>query len=229
MKLIALAAIVAGLAWFVVANGGGGLADLDGDDLAQIAALVLVGSLVASGILASRQRGGTMVAQALAWFLVIIALVAGYEYRTELSIMATRVTSGLIPGAPVTATDGDARTVTLTRRGSSFVTSAEVNGTPARFVVDTGASRVVLTAETAGAAGIDVDSLSFTIPVATANGMTQAAAARLETLAIGGIARRNIAVLVARDGQLFENLLGINFLDTLTSYQVRGNRMVLTD
>lgn len=229
MKLAVLAAIIAGLAWFIVANGGGRLGDLTGDDLAQLAALLLIGSLVASGVLASRQRGGTMAAQALAWLLVIVALVAGYEYRTELSIMANRVTSGLIPGAAITTRGDGATTVTLTRRGASFITAAKVNGTDTRFVVDTGATTVVLTTGTAAEAGLDMDALRYTIPVATANGMTEAAAARVSTIEIGGILRRNVSVLVARDGQLFENLLGINFLDTLSAYEVRGNRMVLTD
>jgi aspartyl protease family protein len=75
---------------------------------------------------------------------------------------------------------------------------------------------VVLTAESAQALGFDPASLTFVVPVSTANGMTMAAPVTLETLMVGSITERRVRALVARPGVLRENLL-----------EVRGNRLIL--
>jgi aspartyl protease family protein len=51
----------------------------------------------------------------------------------------------------------------------------------------------------------------------------------IDRIAIGGIERAGLSALVAEDGQLFENLLGMNFLDTLSGFEVAGDRLVLRD
>ncbi|MEM0900780.1 MAG: TIGR02281 family clan AA aspartic protease [Pseudomonadota bacterium] len=228
MFWFALIAIIATLIFLFVSGGETDLAGLDGDGIAALVSLVLIGTLVASGFIASRQSAGSMAKQAIAWIAIVLALMVGYEYRFELQNVASRVTAGAIPGVAITARDSEGnQVVELRRAGNSFVTNAEINGEPGRFIVDTGATTVVLTSRTARDIGINIDNLSFTIPVGTANGVAQAASVRLETLAIGGIERRNIQALVAQDGALFENLLGMNFLNTLSGYDVRADRMVL--
>ncbi|WP_193177463.1 retropepsin-like aspartic protease family protein [Oricola nitratireducens] len=190
--------------------------------------LGLFGTVLAAGLFASGQRFGEMARQAGIWLAIIIMLVIGYEYRFELHDTAARVTSGLIPGEPVSSQSADGSlSVTINRRGRHFETSGTVNGSRQTFLVDTGASTVVLTEENARKAGIDPDSLDFHIPVATANGTAMAARVTGLDIAIGGITRRNITALVASDSQLSSNLLGMNFLDTLHSFEVRRDRMVL--
>jgi aspartyl protease family protein len=49
----------------------------------------------------------------------------------------------------------------------------------------------------------------------------------LDMLRVGSIAERRVRALVARPGALRENLLGMTFLERLTSYEVRGNRLIL--
>jgi aspartyl protease family protein len=56
-----------------------------------------------------------------------------------------------------------------------------------------------------------------------------AAGARTEELAIGGIVRKNLPVLVAAPGTLGQSLLGMNFIATLSGFDVRGDRMTLRD
>jgi aspartyl protease family protein len=85
----------------------------------------------------------------------------------------------------------------------------------------------VLTAETAAAAGFDPEGLSYSVPVATANGRTLAAPVTIDRVAVGPIVERGVRALVAQPGSLRENLLGMTFLDRLTSYEVRNNRLIL--
>lgn len=228
-KLFVIVIIVA-LALVLTTSGSDLFGQLSGDDIAALVSLTLFGTLVMSGIASRRWRIGTFIQQALLWAVIFIGLIVGYEYRVELRDVASRVTAGFVPGAPVsTLNESGAVTVELRRNGNSFRTQGSVNGSAAGFIVDTGASMVVLTSDTAALAGINVDELRFAVPVATANGVTNAARAQVASIAIGDIQRRDLAVLVAAPDTLFENLLGLTFLDTLTGYEVRGRRLVLRD
>src|SRR4051794_25618585 len=123
-------------------------------------------------------------------------------------------------------TDGG-EVVVARRADGSFPLAGQINDKTTRFVFDTGASAVVLTAESAAASGFQPEMLSFSVPVATANGRTLAAPVTLDRIAIGPIVEHRINALVARPGVLRENLLGMTFLDRLASYEVRGNRLIL--
>ena len=113
------------------------------------------------------------------------------------------------------------------RADGSFVVPARVNDRELRFIFDTGATTVVLTAESAGAIGFDPSSLVYVVPVFTANGRNLAAPVTLDRLSVGPITERRVRALVARPGVLRENLLGMTFLERLPSYEVRGNRLIL--
>jgi aspartyl protease family protein len=161
----------------------------------------------------------------------VLVLIAGYQYRYELQDVASRVTAGLVPGSPLALGLEDGRaTVSLDKADNGhFEARILVNGTPVRALVDTGATSTVLTAQDARAAGFDSDKLNFTIPVSTANGMARAAAVRTDELTIGGIVRKNMSVMVAAPGALGQSLLGMNFIGSLSGFDVRGDRMILRD
>lgn len=222
--------IIAATLGFLFFAGDSGAIGLSGDEVAALVSLTLIGTLVASGFVSGRLRFGSMVRQAMVWIGILVGLVAAYEYRYELQDVASRVTAGIIPGSPISVAGRDgAVTVELRRNGNSFRTRAQINGEPGSFIVDTGASTVVLTYDTAQQIGVAIDQLRFDIPVSTANGVTQAARTEVASLRIGDIERTGIIALVAADGTLFENLLGLSFLDTLSGYDVRGDRLILRD
>lgn len=230
LLVFTLIAIVVALVVLFFMGDGGTLAGLSGDQAASLVFVALLGTLVASGMAAGRQRLGMMARQALAWAAIVIGLVTAYEFRFELQNVASRVSAGLIPGAPIATVNADgARSVTISRSQRHFETSATVNGESLRFIIDTGASTVVLTHDNARRIGFDIDDLDYVVPVATANGMTRAAPVRLETMEVGGIMRSDLEALVAEPGALFENLLGMNYLDTLSGFEVTGDRLILRD
>ena len=88
---------------------------------------------------------------------------------------------------------------------------------------------MVLTADDARRVGIDVDALSFTIPVSTANGTARAATVTVDDFAVGDIRRIRLPAMVAQPGRLDTSLLGMSFLGTLTGYDIRGDRLILHD
>lgn len=184
-------------------------------------------ALILAGWILREQRGqvlGTLRALGT-WFVLILTLVAAYSYRGDLSMIATRVLGELSPAETVTGPGGE---VTVTRSGDGgFTLRGQANGRDLRFIFDTGASVVVLTAESAMDIGFDPATLAFNVPVATANGRTLAAPITLDEIRIGDIRERRVRALVARPGTLHQNLLGLSFLDRLVSYEVRDRRLIL--
>ncbi|MES0879086.1 retropepsin-like aspartic protease family protein [Roseibium sp. SCP14] len=160
------------------------------------------------------------------WGGLCVFLVVGYTYRTDLVQAGYRVLGALAPGLAVTQPDGS---ILIVRdAGGHFVVEGQTNGTRTRFLLDTGASAVVLTYDAARRAGFHPDDLSFTVPVSTANGRTLVAPVRIETLTIGDHTLRNVRGFVAREGALEGNLLGMSALDRLRSWRIEGDRLIMT-
>ena len=228
---IALIALGAGLVLLIVNDSSGETLGLSNDDFSRLLYLGVLGVVIAAGIWRSRGMFGDTLRNLAIWLFVVLVLVAGYQYRYELQDMASRITVGLVPGSPLSITDSEGRTtVTLDKlQNGHFGAEVVVDGVAIRAMVDTGASATVLTREDARLVGFDPERLNYSIPVSTANGIAQAARVTAGEISVGAISRRNVPVLVAADGALEESLLGMNFIGTLSGFDVRGDRMILRD
>jgi clan AA aspartic protease (TIGR02281 family) len=121
-----------------------------------------------------------------------------------------------------------ARAVEISRgQAGEFALQAKINGVAAAMVIDTGATSVVLTYETAKAAGLPLELLEYDIEVETAGGRTKAARLTLDRLAVGKLVERSVPALVVPRGQMKTNLLGMSFLDRLESWEVRADRLMM--
>jgi len=121
-----------------------------------------------------------------------------------------------------------ARAVQIPRgQTGEFALQAKINGVSAPMVIDTGATSVVLTYETAKAAGLPLELLEYDVEVETAGGHTRAARLTLDRLAIGKLVERSVPALVVPRGQMKTNLLGMSFLDRLESWEVHADRLML--
>ena len=112
-------------------------------------------------------------------------------------------------------------------QGGEFALQAKINGVNAPMVIDTGATSVVLTYETAKAVGLPLELLEYDVDVETAGGHTKAARLTLDRLAIGKLVERSVPALVVPHGQMKTNLLGMSFLDRLESWEVRADSLML--
>lgn len=130
--------------------------------------------------------------------------------------------------AAATANQAHGRVVEIPRgTGGEFAVRAKVNGVNAPMVIDTGATSVVLTFETAKAAGLPLEILNFDVDLETVGGRTRAAKLSLDSLAIGKLVERSVPALVVPRGQMKTNLLGMSFLDRLESWEVRSDQLRL--
>ncbi|HSD92122.1 MAG TPA: TIGR02281 family clan AA aspartic protease [Methyloceanibacter sp.] len=108
-----------------------------------------------------------------------------------------------------------------------FLFPAEVNGRPAHFMADTGATLVVLTYENAARLGLSPHSLDFSGLAETANGTARVAPVTLDRVRIEDITLHGVPAVVAEKGALATNLLGMSFLGRLRSFQIRGGELIL--
>jgi aspartyl protease family protein len=112
-------------------------------------------------------------------------------------------------------------------RQGHFQVEARVDGRFVDFVVDTGASLVVLRESTAALVGIRPQPRDYTAAAVTANGRIRAARATIERIEVGGITVYDVPAMVLPDEALTKNLLGVSFLSRLKRYEYANGRMVL--
>jgi aspartyl protease family protein len=149
-------------------------------------------------------------------------VVAGYKDPEQLARASDKI-SDLVRRA-----EAPSRAVQIPRgQSGEFALLAKINGVATPMVVDTGATAVVLTYETAKAIGLPLELLEYNVDVETAGGHTKAARLSLDRLSIGKLVERSVPALVVPHGPMKTNLLGMSFLDRLESWEVRADRLVL--
>lgn len=228
MLFVGIALLIAGGLALVISADAGVLIGLSQQQLAAAVALTILLIVFAGGLFARRRRSAELIGGMLAWVAIFGIAAIGYTYRDDILNVASRVVGELQPGRPII--DKTTGTVEFRRGlGGHFQVEAEINGARIPLIFDTGASAMVLNAEDARKAGIDPGSLSFSVPVSTANGTGQAAVVTLDTVDIGGIVRHHIRAYVSEPGALETSLLGMTFLETLSRYTVTQNSLELTD
>jgi len=107
-----------------------------------------------------------------------------------------------------------------------FWAQAVVNGKAVRFLVDTGATTVALTAADARRLGLDLDELHFDRPVSTASGETRAARVTLDYVSVSGARVNGVEALVIQEG-LPTSLLGMSYLGRLSRFEATKTALIL--
>lgn len=187
-------------------------------------ALVLLLAVIGAGIAASGPRFGQIGRAVLLWGGLAVILVGGYSYRHQIERIGRTTLSAVVPGMAVTTDQG----VTVTRSADGhFRIQGSVNGAAVTFLLDTGASTVLLTSEDASRAGVAPAEGDFTLPVSTANGMTRVAPVSLDLVTVGSVEETHVDGAVAAPGSVPTSLLGMSFLSRLYRFEVSGDRLTM--
>ncbi|WP_265587553.1 retropepsin-like aspartic protease family protein [Sphingomicrobium arenosum] len=109
--------------------------------------------------------------------------------------------------------------------GGHFYTSAEVDGRGVRFLVDTGATGVVLTEASARQVGIALDPASYQIVGRQVSGEIRGQFVTLSSVRVGDKRVDNVAGVVVEGAQ--ENLLGQSYLTRAGRIEMDGDTMTL--
>ncbi|MCM2292946.1 TIGR02281 family clan AA aspartic protease [Allorhizobium sp. BGMRC 0089] len=228
---VVLAILLFGLAALMLMGQGDRTLGLANDDFGNLIFLLPFAFVIASGIVVSRANLGRNLRFLAAWVLIGLVVVTGYVYRDDAQAVGNRVLGAILPDYAISSktADGQAMAILNRNRNGHFVTSVDIDGTHLKMMIDTGASAVVLSAEEASRLGIDTSSLHYTVTVSTANGNALAAPVVLKAVSVGPIERKNVRALVTQPGRLSQGLLGMSYLSTLDSVQIRGDELRLID
>lgn len=191
---------------------------MDGDQTAQFIFLALLGSAIAGGfIVQNRHQMGKVAQQASVWGLIFIGVIAAIGLWGD-------IRDDVMPRQSAFA--GGVTEVPRQRDGHFYLT-LQVNGQPIEFLVDTGATQVVITKSDADLVGIDVANLAFLGTAYTANGPVNTATVRLNTVQLGEITDNDIRALV-NEGELDQSLLGMSYLGLYARIEITGDALILT-
>lgn len=120
---------------------------------------------------------------------------------------------------------------TVVRRDDSghFVVNARIKGKEIPAMIDTGATTIALTIDTARALGIEPERNDFTLDAYTANGRVRAAPVMLPEVRIGKVRVRDVEAMVISGDGLDITLIGMSFLNRLERYEQSGGELVLVE
>ncbi len=131
-----------------------------------------------------------------------------------------------LPAGTASNTTADHSTAVTKGADGHFWANAVVNARAVRFLVDTGATVVVLTPSDAQRLGFDAKTLTYDRKVMTANGGTLAATVTLSSVGVGESTVHNVDALVVRDG-LTTSLLGMSYLGRLSRFEATPSSLIL--
>jgi aspartyl protease family protein len=166
-------------------------------------------------------------------FILVVAALAAGSYLARYADQAVTPQSSPQAAAvqvseqPMQASVGQHKMELASGRDGHFRVDARVNGRHIDFMVDTGASLVILRETDAANVGLRPMPRDYTATVSTANGRIKAAPAKLERIEVGDITVFDVPALVLPDEALSQNLLGVSFLSRLRRYQYADGRMLL--
>ena len=192
---------------------------MSGDSLASLGYLALLLVALGGAYLAShRQSVGKSLQMALVWGMIFLGCMAVYGLWGDISRDYGR------NSLPITQQDG---AIALPRApdGHYYVT-AEVNGAAIDFLVDTGASDIVLSRADAARIWLDLEKLAFLGSARTANGVVPIAYSRLKTIQLGPYLDQGISVAI-NGGEMEKSLLGMSYLGLFGRIEIAQDQLIL--
>lgn len=190
-----------------------GMEDFDLGRLIYLGAflLLLTGYFVAE----ARANLGRTFRYAMAWVFIFLGAILGVAVWEDVRNVVAPSQAVLSGGALEVPRGPDGH----------FHLVAQLNGTPVDFLVDTGASDIVLSRADAARVGLP-DDLPFLGTAQTANGTVRLAFARIDEMRVGESVLRDVPVSV-NEGELFKSLLGMSWLGQYGRIEIAGDRLLL--
>jgi len=182
--------------------------------------LLMAIMLVAGALITRREPALKMLTMALAWIAIFGAGFVLFTFRDNFDWVSQRLKAEAL-GTPVQT--GKQTRIPMAIDGHFWV-DAELNGHTVKFLVDSGATTTTIGRDVARKAGVQVSAQRDRY-VRTGNGIILVASGRARELKVGDILRRDLAIEIADGDNL--NVLGMNYLSTLTRWGVEGRWLIL--
>jgi len=192
---------------------------MSADDTPRALYLLLLLVLVASSLVGMRLPLAKVTKMALAWVAIFGLGFILFAFRGDFAGLGQRLRAEAT-GAPIVA-GGELR-IPMSEDGHYWI-DASVNGQGMRFLVDSGASVTTISSAAAERSAL-ATGLQMAM-VETANGTVRMQRGRADLFRVGDIERADFAVDINPNDST--NVLGMNFLSSLSGWRVEGRYLVL--
>jgi len=190
---------------------------MNGDQIASLAYLGLLLVALGSWVFVNNRKSlGKTAQHAALWGLIFLGVIAAKGLWDDIRRTTMPMQSVSIDGhiELPQASDGH------------YYAVLDMNGVPVEFVVDTGATQIVLTDKDAKRVGIDTDSLPFLGRAETANGVIRTAFDEVEKVSFGPYTDEKVGVSISK-AEMGTSLLGMSYLQRFDTIQISDGRLML--
>jgi aspartyl protease family protein len=187
--------------------------------------LLLILIVLASGLISRRDFAYAKVFKYLAiWSLVGFLFIILYSYRFEFSDFKDRILGEINPSSARLGEEGKL-TINIAQDGH-FYLNLNINEVPVLFMIDTGATDIVISKRDAARIGINLQELNFNRVYQTANGKSFGAFTTLDEVEISGMKFYQINASV-NSADMGTSLLGMSFLRRFKRYEFYQDQLIL--
>jgi len=195
-----------------------------GDHALRFIYLLSCAVLVGSALMARRLPLGQTLKMIIAWLLIFGAAFLAFTLKDDFIALGQRAYAEIVGDNVVYSGRGEIR-IRQSDDGHFYI-NGEVNSHAVRFLVDSGATVTTLSRGAARDAGVEPEG-DFGVMVTTANGAALMDRGTVQQLKVGPIERGQLAVHISRLEEDDLNVIGMNFLSTLSAWSVEGRTLVL--
>ncbi|MBK0326863.1 TIGR02281 family clan AA aspartic protease [Rhodobacteraceae bacterium F11138] len=188
-------------------------------EMGNLIYLVLLLAMVLTWYMAQNRKSlGKTVQQALAWGLIFVGIIAAIGVWDD-------IRQTLRPSQSMISATGQVE-VPRANDGHYYLT-LQLDGEPVDFLIDTGASEMVLSHSDAQRVGVDLEGLAYVGRANTANGIVKTAPITLNRVELGHVQDRDVRAWV-NQGEMEQSLLGMSYLRRWERIEITGDALVLT-
>lgn len=192
---------------------------MSSDNIATLIYMSLLGLAIGGWLfLQSRDSIGRHLQHAMIWGFLFLGVVAAYGLWND--VQRSTMRNQMVQ-------TGSGQIAVPRQRDGHYYLTLDINGAAIPFVVDTGATDMVLTRADARRAGLDPDTLNYIGTANTANGTVRTAPVRLDRVRLGDITDTNVAATV-NGGEMQGSLLGMGYLQRWGRIEITGGELILT-
>jgi aspartyl protease family protein len=166
----------------------------------------------------------TMLKYSVLWFLIIMVIISLYSYRDHFKDFTSRLSSELNPTKAVKKNN---QIVIREADDHHYYLTTTINNKKIIFMIDTGASDIVMSIDDAKKIGIDIAKINFNKRYQTANGIVLGGSTKIDKMIIADFEFNdvNISINQARMGK---SLMGVSFLKRFKKYEFADHQLILT-